>query len=577
MINTKKILKSGSVPNYFMESKWIALTNTTIAIFMAFANYNMIIIALPAIFQGIDFNPTNPNATAYLLWVILGYMIITSSFVVTLGRISDSLGRAKLYTIGLVIFTIASALLSAVVAKGTTAILELIIFRLLQGVGGGFLMVNSAAILTDYFPRNELGKALGLNQVAGLVGGLAGLILGGVLSAINWRFIFLVNVPIGAFAAIWSYRTLKDIGQKRKGKIDIKGNILFTGFITLLLIAISYILIPYGGSQLGFGNPIVWIGLPLSLIMLVSFIFIETKVKDPMFNLSLFKIKDFSIANLTNLTASLVRQGITILFILLLEAIWLPLHGYSFSSVPFWAGVYLIPNLVGFAIFGSLGGYLSDKYGSKYFTSGGLFISAVGFTILYFLPYDFNYTLFAITIFIIGGGMGLFNSPNMADIMSSVPINQRGAASGMRAALGNTGSTASVAIYFVIIIGGMASALPAALSSALHSAGISSLPYIPAAVALFSALLGYDPLSSLAANLPPSVATQISQPSFFSDAIAPAFMTGFKEIVLISIIILIVSGVLSLVRSGNRIGNVGEMGGNPQRVQESQETTSKRS
>ncbi|MBW9140896.1 MAG: MFS transporter [Candidatus Aramenus sp.] len=559
-----------------MDRKWIALTNTTIAIFMAFANYNMIIISLPAIFQGLDFNPTNAGAVAYLLWLILGYMIITSSFTVTLGRISDAYGRARLYVIGLVIFTVASLLLSSVSAKGTAGVLQLIVFRILQGVGGGFLMVNSAAILADYFPRQELGKALGLNQVAGLVGGIAGLILGGVLSAINWRLIFLVNVPIGAFAAVWAYKTLKDIGEKRKGRIDLAGNLLFTGFITLLLIAVSYALIPYGNSQLGFGNPIFWIGLPTSLIMLIAFVFVERRVKDPMFNLSLFRIRDFSVANLTNITSSLVRQGITIMFILLLEAIWLPLHGYSFSSVPFWAGIYLIPNLVGFAIFGTLGGYLADRYGSKYFTSGGLFLSAIGFAFLYFLPYNFNYFDFAVSIFVIGAGLGLFNSPNLADIMSSVPPSFRGAASGMRAALGNTASTASVALYFVIVISGMASALPSALSSALSSAGITAVPSIPASVALFSALLGYDPLSPLASHLPPSLAQEISSPQFFSLAIAPAFASSFKEIVLISIVILIISGILSLVRSGRRAENLGELGKNTERVQKPEEVAPKR-
>ncbi len=547
-----------------MQSKWLALTNTSIAIFMAFANYNMIIIALPAIFSGLDFNPENPSSLAYLIWLILGYMVVTSTLVVTFGRISDKLGRARLYTIGFVIFTVASALLASVSAKGNEGVLQLILFRLLQGVGGGFLMVNSSAILTDYFPRQELGRALGLNQVAGLIGGIVGLILGGVLSAIDWRFIFLVNVPVGIVGSIWSYLTLKDVGTKNTQKIHVVDNLLFGGFLTLLLISVTYMLVPYNGSQFGFSNPLVIGGIPLSLAMLGAFIYVEKKISSPMFNLSLFKSKLFSAAITANMIASLVRQGITIMLILLLEGVWLPLHGYSFSSVPFWAGVFLIPNLLGYAVLGPLSGYLSDKFGTVKFEGLGMLISAIGLVMLYVMPYNFNYAYFATAIFIIGAGMGMFTSPNTADLMRSVSPQFRGVASGMRAALGNTASTFSVSMYFIIIIGGMAAALP----SSLAAVGINF--NLPAAVALFSALLGYDPLTPFASKLPPSLAAKVTQPSFFAHAIAPAFIQGFDEVILISIIATLIAGLISVIG-----GRSGKLGVDSKRVQRPQETTTK--
>lgn len=441
-------------------------------------------------------------------------MVVTSTLVVTFGRISDTFGRARLYTLGFVIFTVASALLASVTATGNQGILELIAFRLLQGVGGGFLMVNSSAVLTDYFPRNELGRALGLNQIAGLIGGIVGLILGGVLSTIDWRFIFLVNVPVGIVGSIWSYLTLKDVGTKNTAKIHVLDNALFGGFLTLLLISVTYMLVPYGGSQFGFSNPIVIAGLPISLILFGAFLYEERRIPNPMFNLSLFKSRLFSASVSSNMIASLVRQGITIMLILLLEGIWLPLHGYSFSSVPFWAGIFLIPNLIGYAIFGPLSGYLSDRFGTVKFEGIGMLATAIGLFMLYIMPYDFNYLYFASAIFIIGAGMGIFTSPNTADIMRAVNPQYRGVASGMRAALGNTASTLSVSMYFIIIISGMAIALP----SSLARVGINF--NLPAAVALFSALLGYDPLTPFASKLPPSLAAEVSQPSFFANAIA---------------------------------------------------------
>lgn len=550
-----------------MKSKWIALSNTSIAIFIAFANYNMIIIALPQIFNSLRFNPTAPDALGYLIWLILGYMIVTSSLVVTFGRISDLKGRAKLYSFGFLIFAISSGILSTVNGYGDSAVLEMIILRLLQGVGGGLLMVNSAAILTDYFPKNELGKALGLNQVSGLVGGVAGLIIGGVLSVINWRYIFLLDFVVGIIGTLWSFKSLRDVQKPIKQPLDIIGNVLFALGITLLLISVTYGLLPYGNQQLGWGNPFVITGLTISFLAIGIFVFVERKVKNPMFDLSLFKVRDFSVANFTNFIASMARQGILLMMLVLLQGIWLPLHGVPYSQTPFWAGLYLIPNMLGFAALGPISGILSDRYGSKVFTSLGLFVSALGFFLLSLLPYDFQLWQFFAISFLMGAGMGLFSSPNMADIMASVPVQKRGAASGMRASLQNTASAISVVLYFSVVITGMAVTLNSSIESAFSSYGIHLNVNLPAAVAIFSALLGYDPLSSLTSSLPTSVASHIDTPAFFVTAIAPSFMSGFRLMLNISAALLVLSGILSLARKGVRVG---EMGNRVERTQKAE-------
>jgi EmrB/QacA subfamily drug resistance transporter len=550
-----------------MKSKWIALSNTSIAIFIAFANYNMIIIALPQIFNSLRFNPTAPDALGYLIWLILGYMIVTSSLVVTFGRISDLKGRAKLYSLGFLIFAISSGFLSTVNGYGDSAVLEMIILRLFQGVGGGLLMVNSAAILTDYFPKNELGKALGLNQVSGLVGGVAGLIIGGVLSVINWRYIFLLDFVVGIIGTLWSFKSLRDVQKPIKQPLDIIGNVLFALGITLLLISVTYGLLPYNNQQLGWGNPFVITGLIISFLVIGIFVFVERKVKNPMFDLSLFKVRDFSVANFTNFIASMARQGILLMMLVLLQGIWLPLHGVPYSQTPFWAGLYLIPNMLGFAALGPISGILSDRYGSRVFTSLGLFVSALGFFLLSLLPYDFQLWQFFAISFLMGAGMGLFSSPNMADIMASVPVQKRGAASGMRASLQNTASAISVVLYFSVVITGMAGTLNSSIESALSSYGIHLNVNLPAAVAIFSALLGYDPLSSLTSSLPTSVASHIDTPTFFVTAIAPSFMSGFRLMLDISAALLVLSGILSLARKGVRVG---EMGNRVERTQKAE-------
>ncbi|MEM3306327.1 MAG: MFS transporter, partial [Saccharolobus sp.] len=495
-----------------MQYKWIVLSNTTIGVLMSSINGTIVIISLPAIFRGIDINPF--TSFQYLLWILMGYNVVTAALLVSFGRLSDIYGRVRLYNLGFLIFTIGSILLFLTPNKGSVGALELIIFRIIQGIGGAFLFANSAAIITDAFPYNERGKALGVNQIAALAGSLIGLILGGVLSVINWRFIFLVSVPVGIFGTVWSYLKLEEVSRPNRNEgIDWAGNLTFGLGLILILIGITYGLLPYGGSQLGWNSPFVIGSLVAGLALIGSFIYIETKVKYPMFRLELFKIRMFAAGNLASFLRSIAYGGLMIMLIIFLQGIWLPLHGYSYAETPFWSGIYTIPLMVGFVTMGPISGWLSDKYGSRVLSTLGMIIVGIGFILLASLPYNFNYTEFALIIFFMGLGNGMFASPNTASIMNSVPPKYRGTASGMRSTLQNTGQTMSIAIFFTIIIISLASTLPSALANAVTQAGApqlaSYMQNIPVTGALFAAFLGYDPVRTIISSLPPQVASSI--------------------------------------------------------------------
>ncbi|BFH72357.1 MFS transporter [Sulfurisphaera javensis] len=540
-----------------MQYKWIALSNTTVGVLMASINGTITIISLPAIFNGIHINPF--TSFQYLLWILMSYNIVTATLLVSFGRLSDIYGRVRLYNLGFLIFTIGSILLFITPNTGDLGALELILFRVVQGIGGAFLFANSAAILTDAFPPNERGKALGINQIAALAGSLIGLILGGILSTINWRYVFLVSVPVGLFGTAWSYSKLKELSKPNKNeKIDWIGNTLFAGGLILILIAITYGLLPYGSSQLGWGNPYVIASLISGLGLIAGFIYAETKVKYPMFRLELFKIRIFAAANIASFLRSVAYGGLMIMLVIFLQGIWLPLHGIPYSETPFWAGVYTIPLMLGFVTMGPISGWLSDRYGSRLLATLGMVIVGIGFLLLTTLPYDFNYLEFALIIFMLGIGNGMFASPNTASIMNSVPSQHRGAASGMRATLQNTGQTMSIAIFFTIVIISLTSSLPSALQNALIQAGAPQLvPYaqhIPVTGALFAAFLGYDPVKTMLASLPPGVsipqsAIQImEQRTWFPTAIAPAFMYALRNAFYISAILVFIAAIASALR-----------------------------
>ncbi len=540
--------------------KWVALTNTTLGALMATIDASIVLIALPAIFKGIGVNPLAPGESSYFLWLLLGYMVVTTTLLVTFGRISDMFGRVRLYNLGFAIFTVGSTLLAFTPGTGNTGALELIIFRLIQGVGAGFLFSNSAAILTDAFPPNQRGRALGINQIAAIAGSFIGLILGGVLAAIDWRLVFLVSVPVGLAGTIWAYTMLRETATIRAAqKIDWIGNITFAAGLTSLLLGITYGIEPYGDSPMGWGNPLVIGGIILGVILLIAFIWIELRVaKDPMFRLELFKIRMFAAGNISGFLSALGRGGLQFMLIIWLQGIWLPLHGYSFEETPLWAGIYMTPLLIGFILMGPISGYLSDRFGARLFSTLGMLVQAIGFIGLTFLPANFNYSVFAILLFILGCGSGLFASPNTSSVMSSVPPERRGVASGMRATFQNGASLVSIGLFFSIVTAGLVASMPATFFNGLTKYGVpadaaTQIAHLPPTAALFGAFLGYNPIGQL---LPPAVLSHISPANqaallgktFFPNLISAPFMDGLHAVFYISAALCLIAACASLLR-----------------------------
>ncbi|KPV47298.1 MULTISPECIES: MFS transporter [Acidiplasma] len=543
-----------------VQEKWVALSNTTIGVLMATINASILIIALPPIFRGIDLNPFQSGAFAYLLWILMGYMIVTAVLLVTIGRLSDIFGRVRLFNLGFAIFTLGSVLLYFTPGKGDTGALELIIFRIVQAVGGSFLMANSYAIITDNFPKEERGTALGINAIAGTAGMSIGIVAGGILSAINWRYVFLVSVPVGLLGTVWSYLKLKETSPKLKQKLDIPGNLLFGAGLIILLIGITYGLVPYKSSATGWADPWVITAIIIGIILLIAFPFVERKVKQPMFRLELFKIRAFSAGSFSGMISGMGMMGLMFMIIILFQGIWLPDHGYSYASAPFWAGIFMLPMTVAMGIFGPLSGKLSDKHGSKGIATLGLLISAFALILLSLLPYNFIYIEMGILLFIFGAGMGMFTAPNTSAVMSSVPPESRGSASGMLTTLRNVGTTASMGIFFTILILSLSSKLPGALSSAVTNAGAPQLASVfsklPPTDAIFGALLGINPIKAILSILPSSVVTSISptalstitQRTWFPTIFAPTFMSSLHVVFYVAFAITLVGALLSFIR-----------------------------
>jgi len=539
--------------------KWIALSNTTLGVLMASIDSSIVLISLPAIFNGIHINPLAPGETGYFLWLLLGYMVVTATLLVTFGRISDMFGRVRMYNLGFLIFAIGSILLWLTPGTGNTGAIELIVFRLIQGVGSGFLFANSAAILTDAFPARQRGLAMGINQIAAILGSVIGLILGGILSYFDWRLVFLVSVPVGIVGTIWAYMMLRETATIRQHqKLDWPGNITFAIGLTVLLVGITEGIEPYGNSPMGWGSPLV-LGLLIGGVALLAlFVWIELHVDDPMFRLDLFKIRAFAAGNLSSFLASIARGGLQFMLIIWLQGIWLPLHGYDYAVTPLWAGIYLLPLLGGFVVMGPVSGWLSDRFGARVFSTVGMVIQVVGFLLLTFLPANFNYIWFALIIFILGFGQGMFSAPNTTSVMNSLPPDQRGVGSGMRATFQNAGSLASIGIFFSIVIAGLAASLPSTLYNGLNAAGVPSavsngIAHLPPTAALFSAFLGYNPMANLLPahvlhSLPAANQANLLGHSFFPNLIAPPFLLGLHGAFYLSAALCLVAAFASLLR-----------------------------
>jgi MFS family permease len=548
--------------------KWIALSNTTLGMLMGAINMSSLIIALPVIFRGINLNPLEPSNFSYLLWILMGYPLVLAVLVVTLGRVGDMFGRVRMYNLGFVIFTVGSVLLSLTWSTGPAGAIELIAFRVVQAVGAALEMANSAAILTDAFPENQRGLALGMNMVAIMAGSFIGLVAGGVLAEVHWRWVFLANVPIGVAGTVWSYIALHELGIHKATKIDWVGNLTFAAGLTMVLIGIIYGINPSGTSSMSWTTPFVLSMLIGGVAVLLLFVFVEQHVKDPMFRLSLFRIRAFAAGNVAGLLSSVGRGGLMFMLTIWLQGIWLPLHGYNFEVTPLWAGIYMLPLTVGFLIAGPLSGLLSDRFGARPFATGGMVLAAVSFALLVFLPVDFPYLAFALVLFLNGIAGGLFASPNTAAIMNSVPAKSRGVASGMRAAFFNTGMPLSIGVFFSLMIVSLNSTVPQALFNGLTQNGISpsvagELAKLPPVSYLFAALLGYNPLGALVGptvlnSLPAAAADRITSRSFFPQLISAPFHHGLAVVFTFSVVICLIAAVASWVRGGKFVYAEGE-------------------
>jgi MFS family permease len=538
--------------------KWVALSNTTLGMLLATINSSIVLISLPAIFNGVKLDPLQPGNVSYLLWMLMGYMLVTAVLVVTLGRLGDMFGRVKIYNLGFAVFTVCSIILSLDPFTGGHGALWLIGWRVVQAIGGAMLMANSTAIITDAFPPEQRGTALGINIVAALAGQFIGLVLGGVLADWNWRAIFWVNVPVGIIGTIWAYKSLHDTGTRRQGRIDWWGNLTFGVGLTVLLAAIVYGIQPYGGHSMGWTNPWIVAGLIGGVAVLALFVLIERRTAEPMFPLGLFRSHVFAWGNAAALLMSIARGGLQFMLIIWLQGIWLPLHGYDYADTPLWAGIYLVPLTVGFLIAGPLAGRLSDRFGHHAFAAAGLLVMALTFGGMLLLPTDFSYPVFAALILLNGLGGGLFAAPNASAIMSSVPAHQRGAASGMRATVQNSGMVLSIGVFFSLMVVGLASSLPNTLTGGLAAQGVPAaaahtLAALPPVGVLFAAFLGYNPIQQLLGHqvlsaLPAKNAATLTGQQFFPHLISGPFHDGLIVVFWLAIGMSLVGAVASAIR-----------------------------
>ncbi|CQD09806.1 arabinose efflux permease family protein [Mycolicibacterium conceptionense] len=540
--------------------KWVVLSNTTLGILLASINASIVLISLPAIFRGIGLNPLAPGNVSYLLWMLMGYLVVTAVLVVPFGRLGDMYGRVRIYNLGFVVFTVAAIALSFDPFQLGGGAVWLIGWRVIQGVGGAMLMASSSAILTDAFPANQRGMALGTNMVAAVAGSFLGLLIGGFLSEWHWKAVFWVGVPIGVIGTIWSYRSLKELGVRTAGRLDWAGTLTFGLGLTVLLIGITYGIQPYGDSTTGWTSPWVLGSIAVGLLLLVAFCIVELKVPSPMVDIRLFKSAAFGMGNLAGLMSSVGRGGLQFMLIIWLQGIWLPLHGYSFESTPLWAGIYLLPVTVGFLVAAPIAGALSDRIGARPLTVGGMLLMAATFVALLLIPVNFDYWVFAVLVFLNGLGGGIFTAPNTAAIMSSVPADQRGAASGVRSTFFNAGNSLSIGIFFSLMIVGLANTLPSALTTGLTQQGVSAsvahdVANLPPVGSLFAAFLGYNPMAELLApydalHQPGVNADVITGQTFFPQLITEPFHSGLTVVFTAAAVMMVIGAVASMFSAG---------------------------
>jgi MFS family permease len=538
--------------------KWIALSNTTLGVLLATLDASITLIAMPDIFRGIHLDPLVPANSFYLLWMILGYLVVSSVLIVSLGRLGDMYGRVKIYNLGFVIYTVASLLLTVDWMTGRAGATYLIVLRIVQGLGGACLLANAAAIVTDAFPPNQRGMALGINNIVGVSGMFVGLVLGGILAPIDWRLVFLISVPVGLFGTVWAYLKLEERSTPRRASIDWWGNVTFALGLVLLMVSVTYGIRPAGSSSTGWTSPRVIALLAGAAVSFVAFAVAEQRVAEPMFRLPLFRIRAFTFGTLSTFLSAVARGGLMFMLIIWLQGIWLPEHGYSFERTPLWAGIYMLPLTVGMLVAGPTSGYLSDRFGPRPFATGGMLAAAASFGLLMLLPTDFRYAEFAAILALTGVSMGMFASPNRAGVMNSLPAGDRGAGGGMNQTFQNSAQVLSIGIFFTLMILGLAATLPETLLGGLQAHGVphataERLAHLPPVSILFAAFLGYNPIEHLLGPGPLHALSAHDQaaltgPSFFPNLISGPFQDGLHAAFTFAIVACLVAAAASLMR-----------------------------
>jgi MFS family permease len=550
-------LAAGPRPDRY---KWVALSNTTLGVLLATLDASITLIAMPSIFRGIHLDPLLPANSFYLLWMILGFLVVSSVLIVSLGRLGDMYGRVRMYNLGFVIYTVASLLLTIDWMTGRAGATYLIAFRVVQGIGAAFLLANASAIITDAFPANQRGMALGINNIVAVSGMFVGLVLGGVLAPIDWRLVFLISVPVGLFGTVWAYLKLEERSTPRPARVDWWGNITFALGLILIMVSITYGIRPYGTSTTGWGSPRVIALLGCGAAFLAAFAIIESRVAEPMFRLPLFRIRAFTFGTLSTFLSAVARGGLMFMLIIWLQGIWLPQHGYDYIQTPLRAGIYMLPLTLGMLIAGPTSGFLSDRFGARPFATGGMLGTALGFVLLTLLPIDFRYPLFALVLLLIGLSMGLFASPNRAAVMNSLPARDRGAGGGMNQTFQNSAQVLSVGVFFTLMVVGLSASLPHAMATGLQAHGVSAataqqVAHLPPVSILFAAFLGYNPIQHLIgahvlASLSAANRATLTGRSFFPHLIAGPFRTGLHEAFLFAIVACLIAAGASLMRGG---------------------------
>jgi len=540
--------------------KWIALSNTVVAALIVAIDTTIVLIGLPSIFRGIHVDPLAAGNAKYMLWMILGFTIVTAVLVVSLGRLGDIYGRVRVYNLGFVVFTVFSILISASWMHGGAGARWLIAMRIGQGLGGAMLLGIAPAIVTDAFPVTQRGMALGIQNVAGVAGTTIGLVLGGVLAPVSWRLIFLVSVPVGLFGTVWAYVKLRDIGERRAARIDWWGNLTFAAGLISVMIGITSGIQPYGHHTMSWTNPTVDAELGGGLAMLAIFALIESRVTEPMFHLRLLRIRAFTAGNVASLLISLARGGLQLILIIWLQGIWLPEHGYSFASTPLWAGIYMLPMVGGLLLAGPISGILSDRFGARPFATVGALLTALSFFLLVHVPVDFPYAPFALLLALNGIAMGLFAAPNRSAVMNSLPPWRRGVGAGMASTAVFSAQVLSTGVFFSLMIIGLSAQLPATLYHGLVSHGVAvavatRIAHLPPVTSLFATFLGYNPVAHLLGHnvlvaLPHAQVTILTGHSFFPRLITAAFSSGLDAAFTFAIAVCLLAAGASMLRGG---------------------------